>query len=89
MIGDQSDAPVASILYALRHLGMEQRREAALTLGRFSEAAVVDGLVEALRIEQDTAVLMEIVASLDRIRDPRAAPALETVAQLARTIERS
>jgi HEAT repeat protein len=80
MMGDQSDLPVASVLYAMRHLGMEQRREAALTLGRYSGAAIVDGLVEALRSEQDTAVLIEIVASLDRIRDPRATPALETVA---------
>jgi HEAT repeat protein len=80
MLGDRSGLPVASVLYALRHLGWEQRREAALTLGRHAESAVVDGSVEASQLEQNTAVLIEIVASLHRIRDPRAAPALEAVA---------
>jgi len=74
-----------SLLFALANAAhFQSRADAAWQLGMHDREDVVDGLVAALvRPEENTVVLMQVVASLDRIRDPRSIAALRQVRRLA------
>jgi len=71
---------VEGLLFLLRSGEVQQRADAAMLLGAYGGPRVVATLVDALQNEDDTAVLIHIVASLDRIGDPRAVSALDAIA---------
>jgi HEAT repeat protein len=70
-----------SLLLQLKSPDWRQRADAAWQLGMHEREDVVLGLIAALGAEsENTAVLMQVVASLDRIRDPRAVMPLRELA---------
>ena len=62
---------IESLIFGLGLPEWESRANAASELGRYDDLRAVDALLDLLGTDENTAVLMEVVASLDRIRSRR------------------